>query len=51
MSCLGITERHLVRNALLLQLSCYQPMFKSISQKQPITKFIVAEADGLVTGS
>ena len=50
-SCLGITESHLVHNALLLQLSCYQPTFKSISQKQPITSLIVAEVDSLVTRS
>ena len=32
-SCLGTAESHPVRNTLLLQLSCYQPRFKSISQK------------------
>ena len=50
-SCLGTTESHLKRNALLLQLNCYQTRFKSISRKQPITLHIVAEADGLITGS
>ena len=50
-SCLGTTESHLECNALLLQLSCYQTRFKSISWKSPIASRIVAEADGLITGS
>ena len=50
-SCLGTAESYLERNALLLQLSCYQTKFKSISRKSPITSRIVVEADGLITGS
>ena len=50
-SCLGTAESHLVRNVLLIQLSCYQARFKPISQKYPIKFDIVVKADGLITGS
>ena len=50
-SCLSSAKSHLEDNTLLLQLSCYAKRFKSISWKLPITLCIVAEADGLFTGS